>query len=174
MKRCRSQNCCGHYGSYTTGSYLEVVWQFCSPSIARVHCHKHGTRGFERNLHSFKCKPLQLQVYTWLDEDIDIKHYLTSRRTLTFCCWASWIVVICCATTDNTSMSIRLNSSKQAHAPALAGKRMRKLKRKYNLATWFTAQHRPRYRYRGHRKQFSTCLVIYNRGSRGHRRLWKL
>ena len=39
---------------------------------------------------------------------------------LTFCCWAFWIVLICCATTDNTSISIRLNSSKHAQAPELA------------------------------------------------------
>ena len=38
---------------------------------------------------------------------------------VTLCCWAFWMVVICWATTDNTSMSMRLNSSKQAHAPAL-------------------------------------------------------
>ena len=37
----------------------------------------------------------------------------------TDCCWAFCMVVICCATTDNTSISIRLNSSKQAQAPAL-------------------------------------------------------
>ena len=36
---------------------------------------------------------------------------LTSETT------AAWMVWICCATTDNTSISIRLNSSKQDHAP---------------------------------------------------------
>ena len=35
---------------------------------------------------------------------------------------ACWMVEICCATTDNTSTSIRLNSSKQAQAPALENK----------------------------------------------------
>jgi len=35
-------------------------------------------------------------------------------------CIARWIVSICCATTDRTSRSIRLNSSKQDHAPVLA------------------------------------------------------
>ena len=38
---------------------------------------------------------------------------------LTLASRACWMVEICCATTDNTSTSIRLNSSKQAHAPAL-------------------------------------------------------
>ena len=33
---------------------------------------------------------------------------------------ASQIDMICCATTDSTSMSMRLNSSKHAHAPELA------------------------------------------------------
>ena len=33
---------------------------------------------------------------------------------------ALWMDKICCATTDNTSNSILLNSSKQAHAPELA------------------------------------------------------
>jgi hypothetical protein len=36
---------------------------------------------------------------------------------------------ICCATTDNTSRSIRLNSSKQAHAPAEA-RPLKNLKKK--------------------------------------------
>lgn len=32
-------------------------------------------------------------------------------------CMPRWIVNICCATTDKTSKSIRLNSSKHAQAP---------------------------------------------------------
>lgn len=44
--------------------------------------------------------------------------YLSVKLTL--CCWAFWMVVICWATTDKTSTSIRLNSSKQAQAPELA------------------------------------------------------
>ena len=36
-------------------------------------------------------------------------------------CWmAIWIVWICCAITDSTSRSMRLNSSKHAQAPELA------------------------------------------------------
>lgn len=45
------------------------------------------------------------------------------------------MVEICCATTDSTSISIRLNSSKQAHAPALLAKAHRmlaKVKVKWN------------------------------------------
>jgi hypothetical protein len=38
-----------------------------------------------------------------------------SRRRI-----ANWMDKICCATTDSTSRSIRLNSSKQAHAPDCA------------------------------------------------------
>ena len=45
---------------------------------------------------------------------------LSSGYVLTLCCWAIWIVVICWATTESTSMSILLNSSKQAQAPELA------------------------------------------------------
>ena len=37
---------------------------------------------------------------------------LATRPRLAF-----WIVKICCAMTDNTSSSMRLNSSKHAHAP---------------------------------------------------------
>ncbi len=44
---------------------------------------------------------------------------LSQQEWLTLSCWAICIVVICWATTDNTSISIRLNSSKQAQAPAL-------------------------------------------------------
>jgi hypothetical protein len=33
---------------------------------------------------------------------------------------ARWMVRICCATTESTSRSMRLNSSKHAHAPAAA------------------------------------------------------
>lgn len=36
---------------------------------------------------------------------------------------AFWMVIICMATTDSTSMFIRLNSSKHAHAPELYRKR---------------------------------------------------
>ena len=32
---------------------------------------------------------------------------------------AFWMESICCAITESTSMSIRLNSSKHAHAPAV-------------------------------------------------------
>eukprot|EP00955_Chlamydomonas_euryale_P051854 354987-Chlamydomonas_euryale.AAC.9 len=34
--------------------------------------------------------------------------------------FARWIVSTCCATTDRTSSSMRLNSSKHAHAPLAA------------------------------------------------------
>ena len=47
----------------------------------------------------------------------------------TFLCWASWMVVICCATTDNTSMSMRLNSSKHAQAPELQWNKHKSVKR---------------------------------------------
>ena len=42
---------------------------------------------------------------------------------LNFCTLARlafWIVSTCCATTESTSSSMRLNSSKQAQAPAAA------------------------------------------------------
>lgn len=48
------------------------------------------------------------------------------NQLLTFCCWAFCIVAICCATTDSTSTSIRLNSSKHAHAPELQNGRQTK------------------------------------------------
>ena len=48
-----------------------------------------------------------------------IKIFTKMTSSLTFAICACWIVVICCATTDSTSMSIRLNSSKQAQAPEL-------------------------------------------------------
>lgn len=37
------------------------------------------------------------------------------------------IVIICIATTDNTSISIRLNSSKQAQAPELSERETREM-----------------------------------------------
>ena len=58
-------------------------------------------------------------------------------QLLTLCCWAFCIVVICCATTDSTSTSIRLNSSKHAQAPELQDKRQIRKGRRLRLMTTF-------------------------------------
>ena len=57
----------------------------------------------------------------WMEAPEDEKGVAWGRLGLlpTLCCWAFWMVVICWATTDNTSMSMRLNSSKHAQAPEL-------------------------------------------------------
>jgi molybdopterin-biosynthesis enzyme MoeA-like protein len=41
----------------------------------------------------------------------------SNRKRLSLAWMASWMERICCAMTDSTSRSMRLNSSKQAHAP---------------------------------------------------------
>lgn len=60
------------------------------------------------------------------------RYQLQLNQRLTLSCWAFWMVAICCATTDSTSTSIRLNSSKQAQAPELQSGRGTTAKRK----TW--------------------------------------
>ena len=65
---------------------------------------------------------------------------LTSETT------AAWMVWICCATTDNTSISIRLNSSKQDHAPDCKGK---------NSIRWF-------YIWLHFVENLIRCLIIIN------------
>ena len=50
-------------------------------------------------------------------------HQISKRQDINMIFWLCWIIWFskyqtCCATTDSTSSSIRLNSSKQAHAPA--------------------------------------------------------
>ena len=57
-------------------------------------------------------------------------------------CWCDWMALrmlsICCATTDSTSASMRLNSSKQAHAPDEASprKNYRKGNRMDSISGW--------------------------------------
>ena len=58
---------------------------------------------------------------------------------------------ICCATTDNTSMLIRLNSSKQPHAPVYKKNRQNAVE----LVTWFTFTLRRRY--------FKTTFPLWKR-----------
>jgi len=72
------------------------------------------------------CTPNQIIGGSWLPSPLSHPHALAGQTKSviedcqpTLCCCAFWIVVICWATTDKTSMSMRLNSSKHAHAPAL-------------------------------------------------------
>ena len=44
--------------------YLQVVRQFSTPSIPRIHSHKHSTRGSQWNLRSLKHEPLSLKRTT--------------------------------------------------------------------------------------------------------------
>lgn len=74
------------------------------------------------------------------------RYQLQLNQRLTLSCWAFWMVVICCATTDSTSTSIRLNSSKQAQAPELqSGRRTttkKTKKRKKNMkCDWLVKFH---------------------------------
>lgn len=41
---------------------LQVVWQFCAASIARVHCHKHSARTLQWDFHTFKEKAVHLHM----------------------------------------------------------------------------------------------------------------
>lgn len=69
-------------------------------------------------LHEDACKdnnlprPAQVEIF--------LSAFTSTCSLRTLCCCAFWMVVICWATTDSTSISMRLNSSKQAHAPELS------------------------------------------------------
>lgn len=67
-------------------------------------------------------------VPVWVEPLVDTPRVLEQGQDqlefnllLTLSCWAFCMVAICWATTDSTSTSIRLNSSKQAQAPELQG-----------------------------------------------------
>ena len=130
-----------HHGTWPE-QCLQVVWQFWSPCITWIHCNVHGAgRNLSETLntnrttlwfwfgswfvrysclsdsHPVRCIHRCRTDYsnTWrLASLISVssKTNLSTRRLMAReICW------ICCATTDNTSREIRLNSSKQHHDP---------------------------------------------------------
>ena len=58
-----------HHGEWSKEG-LEVVWQLCSASIARVHCNEGSTRSYQLDLTALKQKYLGLEEgeYTLLEE----------------------------------------------------------------------------------------------------------
>ena len=79
------------------------------------------SKAFNKTVH----ETLVLERTDWITtlkffwQKLPTNYHNTCKVIPTLASKACWIVDICWATTDNTSTSIRLNSSKQAHAPAL-------------------------------------------------------
>jgi hypothetical protein len=53
-------------------------------------------------------------------DHLSVSSVPSNMKVVSFCWMARWMSSTCCATTESTSRSMRLNSSKHAQAPELA------------------------------------------------------